>query len=173
MRSHKSVTPPAAPLEEWIASQVPALRIKSTATLTGSPRSDDLEACPERIVSARTAGDRRLVAAGWGIAGAEQVGPSYAVNFATTFELGTTGTCMISDGAVAVFRADALLMLTQTAVSGSRSFAAFAAMSPQCGSGMATSCQRPGPSCGSTATVCSSLRWRRRTKAAAQQAACP
>lgn len=88
-----------------LRSEVPGLAIRALRQLPRGPLSEtDDPACGPRRSDTHSPIARQIVELGWAVTAEEQLGPYEAVSFAGRFESGTSGSCQISQGNVALFR---------------------------------------------------------------------
>lgn len=96
----------AEPETAKFTSDVKALAFDAVTQLPKAP-ADAEDQCGVAI-TAKSAAARAVTKAGWGITAEERIGRYQAVSFAGSFENGTSGSCYVSKGNVAVFEGDQL-----------------------------------------------------------------
>jgi hypothetical protein len=93
-------------------SELKGLKFTLLNKLPAAPaKSGDTQACAASIVQPTTKAGRLVAARGWSVTGEAKVGGFQAVSFAGRFEDGTSGTCSITDGNVAVYDNDVLVAI--------------------------------------------------------------
>lgn len=100
---------PAAADEIDFATQTSALEIRPLDTLPANPKKAGNDAmCPVLIDTPVTAAGQRVAASGWLVSSETEVNGLTLVSFVGSAEQGTSGTCLLSDGNVGIFREDRL-----------------------------------------------------------------
>ena len=95
-----------------VASDLKDIRMKAIASLPKAGGSAiDRDGCPWRVIPPKSAGARLVAAQGWAVMADLPLGAYRAVSFAGQMEAGTSGTCNITQGNVAVFDGDKLVAL--------------------------------------------------------------
>lgn len=93
-------------------SELHGFKFVRLAKLPSAPGdAGDKDTCSNFIVQPATAAGRQVAARGWSVTGEAKVGALQAVSFAGRFEQGTSGTCSISDGNVAIYDNDQLIAI--------------------------------------------------------------
>jgi hypothetical protein len=92
-------------------SELAGLKFIRLDKLPAAPGGADTDACSSFIVQPSTPAGRLVAARGWSVTGEAKVGMLQAVSFAGSFEQGTSGTCTIGDGNVAIFDNDQLIAI--------------------------------------------------------------
>ncbi|WP_198088259.1 Stk1 family PASTA domain-containing Ser/Thr kinase [Variovorax sp. E3] len=95
-----------------MVSELKDIRMKAIASLPKAVGSStDRNGCPWRVIQPKSAAARLVAAQGWAVMADVPLGAYRAVSFAGQMEAGTSGTCNITQGNVAVFDGDKLLAL--------------------------------------------------------------
>jgi hypothetical protein len=95
--------------ELTLASKVNAIRITAVSTLPSKDGdTSDASSCSQFIHAPTSTGARAVRDAGWLVTGQAQVGGYQAVSFVGGLRAGTSGTCQLDDGNVALFKAGAI-----------------------------------------------------------------
>lgn len=102
---------PKPPSAVAVRSDIPALRIVPAQRLPNSPVGQRPEFCRHLFTEARTPAGRLVIAAGWAVTREAPLGPYQLVSFVRRAEPGTSGTCQMIDGNVAVFRGTELVAI--------------------------------------------------------------
>ncbi|MDZ3832568.1 MAG: hypothetical protein U0S50_12255 [Sphingopyxis sp.] len=89
--------------------------------LPRAPRAATRDACDWKQTEPRSAPGKQVAAAGWGVTNDLAVGRFQAVSFAGSFDPGTSGSCEIRDGNVAIFDGGHLIALAYVRRSTARS----------------------------------------------------
>jgi hypothetical protein len=96
---------------------VPLQRLpQAPASATGAERA----ACGHQLEEARSPAGRAVALTGWGVTGEVAIGPYQAVSFVGAFRRGTSGTCLLGDGNVGIFRGVELLAIASAPPGASR-----------------------------------------------------
>lgn len=91
-----------------VQSQVPGLAFTPLASLPRAPAGADGRLCGFTRPGQTPAG-RAVTGAGWVVTGEERLGRLQAVSFAGAFKSGTSGSCEVQQGNVALFEGERLL----------------------------------------------------------------
>ncbi|MBR0662189.1 hypothetical protein [Neoroseomonas oryzicola] len=94
-----------------LRSEVAALRIVAAQRLPRSPVGERPDFCRHLFATARTPAGGQVIAAGWAVTREAAFGPYQAVSFVRGAEPGTSGTCRMLDGNVAIFRGTDLVAI--------------------------------------------------------------
>lgn len=95
-----------------VQSDLKDIRMKAIASLPKAGGSaSDRDGCPWRVIQPKSAAARLVAAQGWAVMADVPLGAYRAVSFAGHMEAGTSGTCNITQGNVAVFDGDKLVAL--------------------------------------------------------------
>lgn len=97
-----------------LQSTVEAVRIAPLQRLPGAPSSatgQGRAACQHQLEPPATPAGREVALAGWGVTGEVAVGPYQAVSFVGAFQRGTSGTCLLGEGNIGIFRGTELLAI--------------------------------------------------------------
>ncbi|MCE4222255.1 hypothetical protein HCU64_00690 [Methylobacterium sp. C25] len=94
-------------------SEVKTLAIAAAHEIPKAPpKSEDAESCQHLTKKPSTAAGRLVAGQGWAITGEVALPDGIqAISFVGKFEQGTSGSCLLSDGNVAIFRGDALVAI--------------------------------------------------------------
>lgn len=113
-------------------SRVPGLAITPLASLPPAPASArERQGCETRLMrNPRSEAARQVAAAGWGVTGEEKLGRYQAVSFAGEFQGGTSGSCQVGQGNVAVFEGSRLLAVAYAERGAPRSIGGIAPLWP-------------------------------------------
>lgn len=95
-----------------VVSELKDIRVKA---LTGLPKAggsaSDRNGCPWRVLEPKSPAARLVTAQGWAVMSDVPLGSYRAVSFAGQMQAGTSGTCHITHGNVAIFDGDKLVAL--------------------------------------------------------------
>jgi len=95
-----------------VQSDLKDIRIQAITSLPKAGGSaDDRNGCPWRVIRPKSAAAKLVAAQGWAVTADVPLGAYRAVSFAGQMEAGTSGTCSITQGNVAVFDGDKMLAL--------------------------------------------------------------
>jgi hypothetical protein len=95
-----------------VQSDLKDIRMKAITSLPKAGGSaSDRDGCPWRVAKPKSAAAKLVAAQGWAVMADVPLGPYRAVSFAGRMEPGTSGTCNITQGNVALFDGDRLLAL--------------------------------------------------------------
>jgi hypothetical protein len=95
-----------------VQSDLKDIRMKAIASLPKAGGSaEDRNGCSLRVIQPKSAAAKVVAAQGWAVMADVPLGSYRAVSFAGQMEAGTSGTCTITQGNVAVFDGDRLLAL--------------------------------------------------------------
>ncbi|RSZ32788.1 PASTA domain-containing protein [Variovorax sp. 553] len=95
-----------------VQSDLKDIRMKAIASLPKAGGSaGERNGCPWRVLQPKSAAARLVAAQGWAVMADVPLGAYRAVSFAGQMEAGTSGTCNITQGNVAVFDGDKLVAL--------------------------------------------------------------
>lgn len=95
-----------------VVSELKDIRVKALNSLPKAGGSvSDRKGCPWRVLQPKSPAARLVAAQGWAVMADVPLGSYRAVSFAGQMEAGTSGTCNITQGNVAVFEGDKLLAL--------------------------------------------------------------
>jgi len=95
-----------------VVSELKDIRMKTIASLPKAGGSaDDRDGCPWRVIKPKSPAAKLVAAQGWAVMADVPLGSYRAIGFAGQMEAGTSGTCNITEGNVAVFDGDKLLAL--------------------------------------------------------------
>ncbi|WP_211853137.1 hypothetical protein [Plastoroseomonas hellenica] len=106
-----------------LQSTVAAVRIAPLQRLPRAPASaagPGRTACGHQLEEARTPAGREVALAGWGVTGEVAIGPYQAVSFVGAFQRGTSGTCLLGDANIGIFRGTELLAVAYAPPNASR-----------------------------------------------------
>ncbi len=93
-------------------SDLKDIRMKAITSLPKAGGSaGDRDGCPLSVIEPRSAAAKLVAAQGWAVMADVPLGAYRAVSFAGRMKAGTSGTCSITQGNVAVFDGDRLLAL--------------------------------------------------------------
>lgn len=93
-------------------SDLKDIRMKAITSLPRAGGSaGDRDGCPLSVIEPRSAAAKLVAAQGWAVMADVPLGAYRAVSFAGRMKAGTSGTCSITQGNVAVFDGDRLLAL--------------------------------------------------------------
>lgn len=109
-----------------VQSTVAALRFVPLQRLPQAPASAAGAAratCGHLLGEARTPAGREVALAGWGVTGEARIGPYQAVSFVGAFQRGTSGSCLLGEGNVGIFRDAQLLAIAYVAPNSRRTIA--------------------------------------------------
>lgn len=96
------------------ASEVGTLRITPTATLPRAPTDGGDDMCEHLLKAPVTEAGRSIVGKGWKVTAEHRVGRYQAVSFIGRQEQGTSGSCQLGAGHVALFQGTALKAIIAT-----------------------------------------------------------
>ncbi|WP_432726866.1 PASTA domain-containing protein [Variovorax sp. W6] len=95
-----------------VQSDLKDIRMKAIASLPKAGGSaSERDGCPWRVIQPKSAAARLVAAQGWAVMADVPLGAYRAISFAGRMEAGTSGTCNITQGNVAVFDGDKLVAL--------------------------------------------------------------
>lgn len=95
-----------------VVSELKDIRVKALNSLPKAGGSaSDHNGCPWRVLQPKSTAARLVAAQGWAVMADVPLGSYRAISFAGQMEAGTSGTCNITQGNVAVFDGDKLLAL--------------------------------------------------------------
>lgn len=95
-----------------VVSELKDIRMKALNSLPKAGGSaSDRNGCPWRVLQPKSTAARLVAAQGWAVMADVPLGSYRAISFAGQMEAGTSGTCNITQGNVAVFDGDKLLAL--------------------------------------------------------------
>lgn len=95
-----------------VVSELKDIRVKALNSLPKAGGSaSDRNGCPWRVLQPKSPAARLVAAQGWAVMADVPLGSYRAVSFAGQMEAGTSGTCNITQGNVAVFDGEKLLAL--------------------------------------------------------------
>lgn len=95
-----------------VQSDLKDIRMKAITSLPKAGGSaDDRNSCSWRVIQPKSAATKVVAAQGWAVMADVPLGSYRAVSFAGQMEAGTSGTCTITQGNVAVFDGDRLVAL--------------------------------------------------------------
>ena len=103
-----------------LTSSVDGLQIQATTSLPTNPAgTPQAEFCSGYVRDARSPGAEAIRRAGWAVTGEAEAGGYQIVSFVGSMEPGTSGTCQLTDGNIALFHDGALKALVYGAKGGS------------------------------------------------------
>jgi len=95
-----------------VQSELRDIRMKALSSLPKAGGSaNDRDGCSWRVIQPKSVAARSVAAQGWAVMADVPLGTHRAVSFAGRMQPGTSGTCHITQGNVAVFDGDRLLAL--------------------------------------------------------------
>ncbi|WGS52959.1 hypothetical protein LFL96_32840 [Paraburkholderia sp. D15] len=98
-----------------VASKVPGIEIAKLSALPKAPASASSRRDCQTLTRLKSEGGKIADAQGWGVTGETRLGSYDVVSFAGKFEAGTSGSCDIDAGNVALFRGRQLVALVYAA----------------------------------------------------------
>lgn len=105
----------AREVELSVASQVNGLEIVRLDNLPYAPDDKgDRASCSNLIIHAASPAGKDVESQGWAVTGETPLGTFEAVSFVGTFEAGTSGTCVLSNGNVGIFYGKKLVAIIYT-----------------------------------------------------------
>ncbi|HEY4199956.1 MAG TPA: hypothetical protein VGM83_05285 [Devosiaceae bacterium] len=100
------------PAELRAVSKVSDLKFTLLAKLPSAPPSGrETSGCENFVISPTSSAGKLVADQGWSVTGEAPLGDDEAVSFAAVFEQGTSGTCAIQQGNVAIFHDETLLAI--------------------------------------------------------------
>ncbi|WP_160000168.1 hypothetical protein [Roseomonas sp. 18066] len=103
-------SPSAGPPALRVNSFVPGLSFTLLSALPAAPAgAASRQGCESMLQKPAGAAGQQVAAAGWGVTGEAAIGRYQAVSFAGGFEGGTSGSCQVSQGNLAIFEGGRLL----------------------------------------------------------------
>jgi len=105
-------------------SSIPAVAFEAADRLPKAPASAASQSeCANLIKAPQSPAARQVVKAGWGLTGEGRIGKYRAVSFAGSFEPGTSGSCAVGKGNVAIFEGEKIVAIAYVPATGKRTIA--------------------------------------------------
>lgn len=115
--------PAAAQPTPTLRSEVPAVRLAPLQRLPRAPGGAVPEFCRHLLAAPATAAGKAVAAAGWAVTREAPLGPYQAVAFVAAGESGTSGSCRLTDGNLALFRGGEIVAIAFAAARGAATVA--------------------------------------------------